>query len=254
MWLLLILMTGFLILDKTGVLKCNTLFMSIVYIIGIPVMLCTYLAITLSALINVVVDFSLGSCIMLAINLMLALPSLIFLIYILLKICRSPIDRSRFNGSDEDYNIACMKRQRTILWVVYPLFWVSIVIALGIGLHILVTVIGASLLAMNPAFWLISLLTLGIALACYVIAVAGYMSVSVVVFLLFSVMAGIFVIITVAMTATALYRMRKLSGYSIMKNVVTVVSMLIPVWSLITMIELSVKMRKISKKEEYVVL
>ncbi|WP_124098048.1 hypothetical protein [Ruminococcus sp. Marseille-P6503] len=248
MWIILLIMIVFIVLDRTGILKCNTLFMSVLYVVGIPLLLCGYLAVVISGIINMVADFSLSRCMILAVNIMLALPMIIMMSYILVKICRAPIDRTRFNGSDEDYNIACMKRQRSLLWIAYPIFWISAVIALGTGVHIFMTAVGASIITMNPFFWFICICTFGLTLVCYVILVVGYMSSSIIFFLLFGTLTAVFMIITVAMTVTALYRMRGLSGYSKLKNVLLAVSMLVPVWSLVSMIEISMKMRDLGKK------
>lgn len=244
MWIILLLMAIFLILDKTKVLQCNTLFMSVLYVVGIPLMLCGYFSIMAVGIMNVVTSFTLSSCVALAVNLMLAFPLVIMLIYILVKICRAPIDRGRFAGSDEQYAIACMKRQRTLLWIVFPLLWISTALAFGLGIKILITALGASLITFNPFFWIICLCTLGLAFAWYVIVVVGYMSATIIFFLLAAILAGIFTVITIALTVTALYRMRNYSGYSKLKNVLLAVSMLIPVWSLFSMIEISSEMKR----------
>lgn len=252
MWIILLVMLAFLVLDRTKVLQCNTLFMTIVYVVGIPFLLCGYLVALPAEILSLVADFTMISCVKLAVNFMLALPMIIFLIYVLIKICRAPIERKRFSGSDEDYNIACVKRQRTVMWTVYPLLWLCAVAAMATGVKILITAAGATLLTFNPVFALLTIFTFGIFMGLYVIVVVGYMSATIAACLLASLFAGFFMIITVAMAITALYRMRKISGFSKGKNCLLVLSMFVPVWGLISLIEISMKIRSVTAQKEYV--
>lgn len=247
MWLLILFMLVFIVLDKTKVLQYNTLFMSVVYIVGIPFIICIYASLLISDFIKLIADFSLIRCMILAVGFMAALPLVIMMFYVLFKICRNPIDRSRFSGTDEEYGIACMKRQRTLMWVCYPLTWIFLAAALGTGIYLLVIIAGLSLVTFNPAFWLLVLLTFGAALAIYVVLAVGVSSVYLTIFLIVSAAAFMFVIITIAMTVTVLYRMRGRTGYSKLKYVLTAISMLVPVWSLVSIISVSQKIREISR-------
>lgn len=250
MWLLILLMLVFIILDKTKVLQYNTLFMSVVYIVGIPFLICVYASLLISNFMHLLEDFSLMRCIILAVGFMAALPIVIIMLYILFKICRNPIDRSRFNGTDEEYGIACMKRQRTLMWVCYPLTWIFLAVAFGIGIYLLVFIGGMSLITLNPVFWVLVLFTFGAALAAYVVVVVGLSSVYLTVFLIVSSAAFMFVVITIAMTVTVLYRMRGRTGYSKLKYVLIAISMLVPIWSLVSIISISQKIREISKSTQ----
>lgn len=246
MWLALILLIAFAVLDKTKILQYNTLFMSVLYVVGIPLLICGYIGSMISGLLNLLADFGLLRCLSLAFNIMIALPIIIVLILALIKLCRFPIDRSRFNGTDEDYTVACAKRQRLLMWICFPILWVSALMALALGIYTVTLAAGSMLLMANPAFWLCCLITFGILLVCYVIIVAGVIGVPLFLCVGFCALAGIYMIIMIAMTVTVLYRIRSVSGYSKLKNTAMVISMLIPVWSLVSMIELSMKLRDIS--------
>lgn len=247
MWILILMMLVFIVLDKTKVLQYNTLFMSVLYIVGIPILICAYAALLISGFLKLISDFTLTSCISLGLGFMVALPIVIMLFYILFRICREPIDRKRFSGTDEEYSSACMKRQRTLMWICYPLTWISLAFTLGLGIYLLAVIAGASLLTLNPVFWLLVLFTFGAALAAYVLVVVGISSVYITAFLIAGAAVCVFVIITVALTVTVMYRMRGKTGYSKGKYVLTAVSMLVPVWSLVSMISVSRKISEISK-------
>lgn len=247
MWLILILLIAVVVLDKTKVLQYNTLFMSVMYVVGIPLLICGYVGSMISGILKLLSDFGLLSCISLAVNIMLALPIIIILIMVLIKLCRYPIDRNRFSGTDEEYTVACAKRQRLLMWICFPLLWVSAVMALAMGIYMVTLAAGSMLIMANPAFWLLCLITFGILLMCYVIIMAGVIGVPLFLCIAFCALTGIYMIITIAMTVTALYRIRRVSGYSKLKNAAMVFSMLIPIWSLISMIEISMKLREISK-------
>lgn len=133
------------------------------------------------------------------------------------------------------------------MWVCYPLTWIFLAAALGTGIYLLVIIAGLSLVTFNPAFWLLVLLTFGAALAIYVVLAVGVSSVYLTIFLIVSAAAFMFVIITIAMTVTVLYRMRGRTGYSKLKYVLTAISMLVPVWSLVSIISVSQKIREISR-------
>ncbi len=249
MWLTLILLIAIVILDKTKVLQYNTLFMSVLYVVGIPLLICGYIGSMISGLLNLLSNFGLLSCISLAVNIILALPIIIILILVLIKLCRFPVDRNRFNGSDEEYTIACAKRQRLLMWICFPLLWVSAVLAIATGIYTVTLAAGSMLIMANPIFWLACLITFGILLMCYVIVIAGIIGIPLFLCVAFCALTGIYMIIIIAMTVTALYRIRSVSGYTKLKNAAMVLSMLIPVWSLVSMIELSMKLREISKNK-----
>lgn len=248
MWAILLVLIAFVVLDKTKVLCCNTLFMSVVYIVGIPLMLCTYAVMVLRNILNLIKNFSFGTCLVLAINILIALPLIILLLYVLIKLCRFPIEKSRFNKSEEEYALACAKRQRTLMWIAFPLLWVSIVLALGFSIYAITLVAGSALIMANPFFWIISILTLGVFLALYVIFMVSIISMPLVFSVIFCMLSGIYTIIMLSLVITALYRMRKRSGYSKLKTFALVISTFIPIWSMISLIEISLKMKNLSNE------
>lgn len=238
MWIILLVMFMFIILDKTGIMKANTLFMSVLYILSIPVLICAYSALTVRAAVDAVRDVTVGKCIYLGVSLLIALPLIIALAATLIKLCREPIDPSRWDGR-EHYDTACIKRQRTLLWVAYPITWVLCCIAAGLGIGALIKLAEVSVIVLLPPFWFITICTFGLALVLYGVFAVGFAGEYLAGFALCGTAAVIFLVICAALTGSMLWRLRGRLGWPKWKYILTVVSMIVPVWSLVTLISLS---------------
>lgn len=247
-WILLAIILLFVILDKTKVLRCNTLAVTLLYLIGMPLALCAYFVLFICDIIKLIDGFSILRCISIAGAAMVSVPLVILLAAVIVRITKTPIERDGFSGSDEEYNAACAKRQRLVLWICYPIAWISAVVAAAFGIYLILNAaVVAAVLVINPFFWFVTVVTFGLALIFLVVYTVGYVAVPLVVFLLFGTLYVIYTVITVVMTITILYRIRNYSGYSKVKCVVMVISMLVPIWSLFTLIELTMKLKEITR-------
>lgn len=247
MWLILLILVFFLILDRLKIMQYNTLLMSMLYILGIPALLAAYSDLLLYDILRMAGNYKTSYLISLIVNLLFAIPIIILLCYILFKMCRSPIARERFSGDDTQYIIACANRQKALIWLCFPLIWIPYIGGLGAAFTTMMHSAAVAWIALNPLAWVINILCLGMLIPMLLVTQAYLIGAELVFCLMFFTVYAIYLIITLAMTSTLLFRVRSFSGYSKKKNILIVISMAIPLWGMISVFQISRMISRISK-------
>lgn len=238
MWAVLVLMAVAAVLGITKAVKCNSMGMSLVHLVGIPALLCLHGVLMGREAYFIFREFSGGRLAGLIINALMALPVAVMMLVILYRICKEPISRESWDGH-QDYDISCARRQLKLLWVVYPLGRIAVLAALAMGIVLTAAAAGAILLSLNPFFIFIFVCTLGLGLLLYAVIMIGAASPLLFFFMAAGLMAFLLIVTSLALGGTMLYRLRSRVRYTKVQYLLKAVSLFVPIWGLVTLIGIS---------------